>query len=190
MVDNNIESNDVKKDAKKSESLSIIRFIVTYVVLMGLFFLLIGLKPVQDILDINGGYSNAIVFLTAKILEIVGVTSTINGSLINLPSISLDVEFGCNGLEAVMIYTVAVLTFPATWKNRLIGFVAGFLVIQVLNLIRIVALAYAGVYYRELFDLIHIYVAQGVMIAVALGTFILYLSYLSHEQPKQQQTVT
>jgi len=184
MVDNNIESNDVKKDAKKSESLSIIRFVVTYVVLMGLFFLLIGLKPVQEILDINGG------FLTAKILDIFGVTSTINGSLINLPSISLDVEFGCNGLEAVMIYTVAVLTFPATWKNRLIGFVAGFLVIQVLNLIRIVALAYAGVYHKELFDLIHIYVAQGVMIAVALGTFVLYLSYLSHGQPKQQQTVT
>lgn len=186
MVDNNKESSGVKK----SESLSVIRFIVTYVVLMGAFFLLIGLKPVQDILDINGAYSNAIVFLTANILEIFGVTSTYSGSLINLPSISLDIEFGCNGLEAVMIYTVAILTFPATWKNRLIGFTAGFLVIQVLNLIRIVALAYAGVYHRDLFDLIHIYVAQGVMIAVALGTFVLYLSYLSHEQPKQQQAVS
>jgi len=181
------ENNKVSRTAKKSESLSIIRFIVTYVVLMGVFFLLIGLKPVKDILDINGGYSNAIVILTANILELLGVTSTYNGSLINLPSISLDVEFGCNGLEAVMIYTVAVLTFPATWKNRLIGFVAGFLVIQVLNLIRIVALAYAGVYHRDMFDLIHIYVAQGVMIAVALGTFVLYLSYLNHGQPKQQQ---
>ena len=182
MTDKNIES----QTEKKSETLSIVRFIVTYVVLMGVFFLLIGLKPVQDILDINGGYSNAIVFLTAKILGIFGVVSTYSGTLLNLQSISLDVEFGCNGLEAVMIYTVAILTFPATWKNRLIGFVAGFLVIQVLNLIRIVALAYAGVYHRDVFDLIHIYVAQGVMIAVALGTFVLYLSYLSHDQSKQQ----
>lgn len=172
---------------KKSETLSIIRFVVTYVVLMGVFFLLIGLKPVQEVLDINGGYSNAIVILTAKILGIFGVEPiTYQGTLLHLPSISLDVEFGCNGLEAVMIYTVAVLTFPATWKNRLIGFVAGFLVIQVLNLIRIVALAYAGVYHRDLFDLIHIYVAQGVMIAVALGTFVLYLTYISHGQSKQQ----
>ncbi len=184
------DKNNNSTAQKKSESLSIIRFIVTYVVLMGAFFLLIGLKPVQDILDINGAYSSAIVFLTATILEIFGITSTYSGSLINLPSISLDIAFGCNGLEAVMIYTVAILTFPATWKNRLIGFTAGFLVIQVLNLIRIVALAYAGVYHRELFDLIHIYVAQGVMIAVALGTFVLYLSYLSHEQPKQQQAVS
>ncbi len=180
------ENNKDLGAVKKSESLSIVRFVVTYVVLMGVFFLLIGLKPVQEVLDINGGYSNAIVLLTAKILGLIGVTSTYSGSLINLPSISLDVEFGCNGLEAVMIYTVAILTFPATWKNRLMGFVAGFLVIQVLNLIRIVALAYAGVYHRDLFDLIHIYVAQGVMIAVALGTFVLYLTYISHGQPKQQ----
>ena len=172
---------------KKSESLSVIRFILTYVILMGVFFLLIGLEPVKQVLDINGGYSEAIVVLTARILELFGVSSTYSGTLINLPSITLDVEFGCNGLEAVMIYIVAVLTFPATWKNRLFGIIGGFLVIQVLNLIRIVALAYSAVYHRDLFDLIHIYVAQGVMIAVALGTFVLYLSYISHGQPKQQQ---
>jgi len=93
------ENNKDLGAVKKSESLSIVRFVVTYVVLMGVFFLLIGLKPVQEVLDINGGYSNAIVLLTAKILGLIGVTSTYSGSLINLPSISLDVEFGCNGLE-------------------------------------------------------------------------------------------
>lgn len=176
------ENKDVSPQ-KKSESLSVLRFIVTYVVLMGLFFLLIGLEPVKQILDINGGYSNAIVIVTAKVLGIFGIDPiTYQGTLLHLPSISLDVAFGCNGLEAVMIYAVAVITFPATWEKKLIGFIGGFLVIQVLNLIRIVVLAYAGVYHRDLFDLIHIYVAQGVMIAVALGTFVLYLSYLSHGQ--------
>ena len=178
------ENKDVSPQ-KKSESISVLRFIFTYVVLMGLFFLLIGLEPIKQILDINGGYSNAIVIVTAKILGIFGIDPiTYQGTLLHLPSISLDVEFGCNGLEAVMIYAVAVITFPAKWKNKLIGFIGGFLVIQVLNLIRIAALAYTGVYHRDLFDLIHIYVAQGVMIAVALGTFVLYLSYLSHGQPK------
>jgi exosortase H (IPTLxxWG-CTERM-specific) len=178
------ENKDVSPQ-KKSESISVLRFIFTYVVLMGLFFLLIGLEPIKQILDINGGYSNAIVIVTAKILGIFGIDPiTYQGTLLHLPSISLDVEFGCNGLEAVMIYAVAVITFPAKWKNKLIGFIGGFLVIQVLNLIRIAALAYTGVYHRDLFDLIHIYVAQGVMIAVALGTFVLYLSYLSHGQPE------
>ncbi len=185
--------DDKKRDSEskgQSGSVSILRFILTYVLLMGAFFLLLGLKPIQNVIDINGGYSNAIVILTAKILSVIGVTSTVQGSIIHLPSISLDVQFGCNGLEAVMIYAVAVLTFPASWRSRIIGIFAGFLVIQVLNLIRIVALAYAGVYHKELFDLIHIYVAQGVMIAVALGTFVLYLTYLSHEQGKREEAFT
>ncbi len=183
MTDRNEES--VKKDT--SGSVSIIRFIITYVVLMGVFFLLLGLAPVRNIIDVNGAYSNVIVIITAEILGWFGITSTYYGSLINLPSISLDVEFGCNGLEAVMIYCVAVLTFPASWKNRLLGIVLGFLVIQVLNLIRIVALAYAGVYHKDLFELVHLYVAQGVMIAVALGTFVLYLSYISHGDTKPKE---
>jgi len=182
------EQENLKFDeTPKNNAASITRFIVTYVVLMGAFFLLLSLQSVRDIIDINGGYSNAIVSFTSKILGIFGVAATYNGSLIYLPSITLDVEFGCNGLEAVMIYAVAVLTFPATWKSRIIGITAGFLVIQVLNLIRIVGLAYAAVHHRELFDLIHIYVAQGVMIAVALGTFVLYLNYISHGADNQQE---
>ncbi len=185
MTDNNTGSSG----KGQSDSISILRFVLTYVLLMGAFFLLLGLKPVQNIIDINGGYSNAIVFVTAQVMNLIGVVTTVQGSIIHLPSISLDVEFGCNGLEAVMIYSVAVLTFPASWRNRLIGIVAGFLVIQVLNLIRIVALAYAGVYHRDIFDLIHLYVAQGVMIAVALATFVLYLTYLNHGQRKQEAAV-
>jgi len=184
------DKKEAHTNKDKSGSVSIVRFIVTYVVLMGLFFLLLGLTPVRNVIDINGAYSNAIVVITAKILGLFGITSTYHGSLINLPSISLDVEFGCNGLEAVMIFCVAVLTFPATWKKRIYGIILGFLVIQVLNLIRIVALAYAGVYHRELFDIVHLYVAQGVMIAVALGTFVLYLTYLSHRDEKPQQALT
>ncbi len=183
MTDNKEES--AKKDT--SGSISIIRFIVTYVVLMGVFFLLLGLAPVREVIDVNGAYSNVIVIITAKILGLFGITSTYAGTLINLPSITLDVEFGCNGLEAVMIYCVAVLTFPASWKNRILGIVLGFLVIQVLNLIRIVALAYAGVYHKDLFELVHLYVAQGVMIAVALGTFVLYLTYISNGDTKPKE---
>lgn len=182
------EAKDPKANAG-SAPVSVLRFIVTYVVLMGLFFLLIGLKPVQEVFNINDGYSHVIVFMTAKILGLIGIPVTTDGSLMHLPSISLDVEFGCNGLEAVMIYTVAVLTFPATWKERLVGITGGFLVIQVLNLIRIVGLAYAGVYHRELFDVIHLYVAQGVMIAVALGTFVLYLTYINRKQGKGEEAV-
>ena len=172
-----------KKHKQKSQkadltkTLSIKKFAITYLVLMTFFFLLIALEPIQNVIDLNGLYTKAIIFITAKILEIMGIFCICQGSVITISGISLDVKFGCNGLEAVMIYTVGIISFPATWKKKLLGIVAGFIVIQIINIIRIVALAYSCIYFKTLFEYIHIYIAQGMMIAVALGIYLLWIVY-------------
>jgi exosortase H (IPTLxxWG-CTERM-specific) len=172
-----------KKDLKiLGPRLSIRRFALTYLILMGAFFLLIGLKPIQDIIDLNGLYSKGVVILTSGILETLCISSNYQGSVIKLPSIALDVRFGCNGLEAVMIYAVAVMAFPAPWKNKLMGIVGGFVAIQVINILRIASLAFSAIHFKSLFEYIHIYVAQGLMIAVSLGIFFIYLNYAKSSQ--------
>ena len=167
----------ITKEVKASHGIGIKRFAVTYLILMGAFFFLIGFTPLQKIVDLNGLYTQGVVATTAKVLGILNVPCTYHGSIIKLPSISLDVKFGCNGLEAVMIYSVAVIAFPSSWKKKLVGILAGFIVIQVVNILRIAALAYSGIHFRNLFEYIHIYVAQGMMIAVSLAVFFLYLNY-------------
>lgn len=166
---------DKKSDLK--QTLSIKKFTVTYLVLMSFFFVLIALEPIQNVIDLNGLYTKAIVSITAKILEIMGILCTCWGSVITISGISLDIKFGCNGLESVMIYSVGILSFPATWKKKLLGIIAGFIVIQIINIIRIVALAYSCIYFKTLFEYIHIYIAQGMMIAVALGIYLLWINY-------------
>ncbi len=99
-----------------------------------------------------------------------------------LPNLALDVKFGCNGLEAVIIYSIAVLAYPAAWTKKLIGIVAGFFVIQTANFLRMIFLVYSGIHFKRLFDYIHIYIAQGIMIALALATFFIYLKYTNAEQ--------
>lgn len=167
---------------KRKDGISLWRFAVTYLALMGSFFLLIALKPVQDVIDLNGLYTKGVVILTSKILEVLTIPSTYQGSVIRLPSIALDVRFGCNGLEAVMIYSVAVIAFPASWKDKLMGILGGFLVIQVINILRISSLAYSAIHFKDLFEYIHIYIAQGMMIAVSLGVFFIYLNYAKASQ--------
>ena len=161
----------------RKDSISIKRFAITYLILMSIFFLLIGLKPVQKIMDLNGLYTDGVVKVTAKILGIAGIPCIYKDSIIQMPSIALDVRFGCNGLEAVMIYSVAVIAFPSSWHKKLIGIIAGFLILQVINILRIAALAYSGIYLDGLFEYIHIYVAQGIMIAISLSIFFIYLNY-------------
>ncbi|MGC2063735.1 MAG: exosortase H [Thermodesulfovibrionales bacterium] len=165
------------KEEAAARGTGIKRFAITYLILMSVFFFLIGFTPFQRVVDINGVYTRGVVVTTARLLGIMGIQCTHEGSIIHLPSIALDVKFGCNGLEAVMIYSVAVLAFPASWKKKLIGMTTGFVVIQVVNIMRIAGLGYSGVHFPGMFEYIHIYVAQGMMIAVSLGVFFLYLNY-------------
>jgi exosortase H (IPTLxxWG-CTERM-specific) len=167
----------IKATKPSRPDLSIKRFAITYLILMGIFFFIIGYTPLQKIIDVNGLYTKGVVVVTSTVLKIMSIPSTYQGSIIQLPSISLDVKFGCNGLEAVMIYSVAVIAFPATWKKKILGIVAGFIIIQVINILRITSLAYSGIHFRRLFEYIHIYVAQGLMIAISLGVFFIYLHY-------------
>lgn len=166
-----------EKHLPGSSALSIKRFAVTYLALMGVFFFLIGFKPIQDIIDLNGIYTTGVVVVTSKVLGLLSIPGAYHGSIIQLPSIALDVKFGCNGLEAVMIYSVAVIAFPASWKKKVTGVIAGFVIIQIVNVLRIAALAYSGVHFKSFFEYIHIYIAQGMMIAIALGVFFVYLNY-------------
>jgi exosortase H (IPTLxxWG-CTERM-specific) len=158
-------------------AISIKRFAITYIALMGAFFFLIGFSPLQKVIDLNGLYTGGVVFVTSRVLGIVGIPCTYQGSIIQLPSISLDIKFGCNGLEAVMIYSIAVIAFPSSWRKKLLGIISGFIIIQVVNILRIAGLAYSGIHFKNLFEYIHIYIAQGMMVALSLGVFFIYLRY-------------
>ena len=166
-----------EKIRKGRGEINVLRFALTYLFLMGGFFVLIGLRPIQNIIDLNGLYTKGVVVLTSKVLDAIGIQGTYQGSIIRLPSVALDVKFGCNGLEAVMIYSVAVIAFPASWKSKVLGILGGFVILQVVNILRIASLSYSAVYFKSLFEYIHIYIAQGLMIAVSLGIFFLYLNY-------------
>ena len=166
---------------KKRQNILVLKFVVTYILLMGFFLLIIGLEPIKKLIDINGLYTNMIVYFSALLIEPFGIVEGVKGSIINLKGLSLDVRFGCNGLEAFLIYTVAILSFPATLGRKAIGVFAGFLVLQILNVLRIAGLGLSGIYLKDYFHYIHIYVAQGMMIAVALVLFLVWLNYATQK---------
>lgn len=164
----------------KDHRLSPWLFMARYILIMALLLLTIGLEPVQRVVDINGLYTKSVVWVTARLLSLLGLQVGGSGSIIQLPGIALDVRFGCNGLEAVFIYGAALLAYPAPWRRKGVGFLAGLAAIQLLNLVRIAVLGMVGVYLPGWFHLFHIYVAQGLMIGVALVLFLGWLRWVGH----------
>ena len=57
---------------------------------------------------------------------------------------AVSIESGCNGVEAAIVLIAGVLAFPATWKQKVLAIVAGFIFVQALNIVRIISLFYIG----------------------------------------------
>lgn len=167
----------VKKTDQSLKSKHLVRFVLIYALLMGGFLLVSGHQGIQEYLDVNDLYSRLVVFVSLMSLKPFGIVAGSEGTVIYLQEMAMDVNFGCNGLEACLIYTVAVLAFPAAWSSKLLGILFGFLLLQGLNVLRIVGLGLSAVYFQDYFEVFHVYVAQGFMIILALILFIFWLAY-------------
>jgi exosortase H (IPTLxxWG-CTERM-specific) len=94
----------------------------------------------------------------------------------------IEIAPGCNGLEAVAILIAMMLAFPATWKQRAIGLVAGFFAIQILNVVRIISLLYLGIWNKVWFDWFHLYLWQALIILDAFVVCLLWLRWISKQK--------
>ena len=91
---------------------------------------------------------------------------------------ALEIERGCNGIEAMIVLAAAILAFPAPLRHKLIGLAIGFLAIQGLNVVRIISLFYLGQWDRTVFDWFHLYIWQALIILDALVVWLVWLKYL------------
>ena len=171
-----------KHNTINTKKISLLKFIISYILLMALFLLLIGLEPIKNMIDINNIYTRMVIKFSVVIISCFGEIKEVSGSIIQLKDLALDIQFGCNGLEAFMIYIAAVLSFPATFKNKSAGIIAGFIVLQIINILRIAGLGLVGIYLKDYFHYFHVYVAQGMMIVVSFIIFLLWLQYVSDKK--------
>ena len=85
---------------------------------------------------------------------------------------------GCNGVEAMICLAAAIIAFPASFYQQVIGLIAGFIAIQMLNIVRIISLFYLLQWNYEWFEWAHLYVWQALIILDALVIFILWVRWL------------
>jgi len=96
------------------------------------------------------------------------------------------IERGCNGVEAVIILFAAIFSFPAPFRNKVVGFVIGFFAIQALNLVRIVSLFYMGQWNQVAFEWFHLYLWQALIIMDALVVWLVWLRTLPQAKARRK----
>jgi exosortase H (IPTLxxWG-CTERM-specific) len=149
-----------------------IQFLALFILILAGSFTLIAWNPVND--HVIEPFTGVIAKVSGKTLELLGQGTKMYGTVIRSPRFAVNIKNGCNGVEAMLIYFAAVLAFPAPWSSRIKGVIFGFFAIQLVNLIRVVALFLTGVYFPKLFDSSHTVIWQTVVILSGVLLWILW----------------
>ena len=145
------------------------RFLLLFFVLLVLFEVPLLLRPVDE--HVVQPFTRGIAVVSAALLNGLGQATTVSGTTILGRCFSVNINNGCNGLEATLFLLAAVLAFPATPKQKTIAAVAGVSLIQGVNLVRVVTLFLTGCYRRDWFDAMHLAIWQTIVFAVAIFYF-------------------
>ena len=168
----------VESETPRRKSL---RFLARFLALLVVFYFLVAWNPINDAIIVP--FTSGIARVSGAILAALGEKVTVAGTEIRSGGFAVQIENGCNGVEAALLFGSAVLAFPAPWRRRLPGLVAGFAAIQLLNLIRVVSLFWIGAHRPALFNSSHTVIWQS---AIVLASVLLFLLWASREPPRRE----
>jgi exosortase H (IPTLxxWG-CTERM-specific) len=147
-------------------------FLVKFFVILIAAYLLIAWSPVNDHVIVP--FTQFVATTSGAILKGIGQGVTVTGTVISSNRFGVNINNGCNGVEAMLILLASIVAFPASLRARVTGLLLGALAVQALNAIRIVTLYLLGAYQPRLFDMFHTAVWQIVIILSAIGFFLLW----------------
>ena len=159
------------------------RFLLAFLALLLLLFAAELTAPMQRLAVIP--WTGALARLSAALITLfdpdvaaLGKTlqSTANG-------FAVSIEAGCNGIEAAIILIAAMLAFPARWKYRVVGILAGLATVQALNVLRVISLFYLGQWNTTAFQWAHLYLWQALIMLDVLFVWLVWIRALPPTGP-------
>jgi|SRR6185436_11793377 len=148
-----------------------IRFALTFLFLVLVFAILTASATADR--RLHQPLSRLTVFIAAPILGIFGAASR-SGTSITFNGFSALIVEACDGVLPAYIYLSAVLAFPSRMDQKLWGIVMGIPAIFTINLIRVITLMMVGAYWPDLFERVHIYVWQALVVALSMAVWVLW----------------
>lgn len=145
------------------------RFLVFFFALLVLFEVPLLLPWVDQALV--RPFTRGIAVVSGAILNAIGQSNSVTGTTIAGTCFGVNINNGCNGLEATLFLVAAVIAFPATLRARVTAALIGIVLIQALNLVRVISLYLTGCYRREWFDAMHLAIWQTIIFAIAIFYF-------------------
>jgi len=120
---------------------------------------------------------------TAFVLRIFGAEGNVHGTLVSSSLGTVEIVRECTGVYPTAMFIAAVLAYPTTWMRRLAGIVSGVLAIQVLNVIRVISLAWILKNHPHVFETAHLVVWQSLMVFLTVLIWVVWAVEFGGSRP-------
>ena len=148
----------------------ILRFAGSYLFYIGLFTLLyITFK--EDLRFLSTLTADTL----SALLGLLGIQSTVDGPVIYLDAITLKVIDECTGIYEILVYSGCVLAYPTSPGKKVVGVAFGTPVMLGINMIRLMCLAFVGMWYPAVFDYVHYYLWQVTLIILVVFVMLIWI---------------
>ncbi len=158
-----------------SNSFPIIKFVLLFGLLLLIFYALYGSNFFQEAIVVPAVNFQAI--FSNFVLNLLSQDTVVNGGIISNELGSINVGKGCDGIEAIMLYVIGVLVVPFSFKTKWPGLLFGFLALFLLNMIRIIGLFFANIYFPEAFETLHLHGGFALFIVVTLILWLIWANW-------------
>lgn len=161
------------------------RFLFIFVIILLALFGLKMLPSVQQ--AVVEPWTSLVARVSIAIVQWIEPDVITFGRVVRSPTVAFGISVDplCSGLEACIVLTAGILAFPATWGERLLGLLLGFIVVQAVNLVRIVSLFFIGQWNPKLFDIAHLIVWQALIMLTVIVIWLLWVRYVGNNQRRR-----
>ena len=165
---------DGRPPATKVQRRVIIRFLVVFFACWAAL-LITGIRFGDRLLFLNTINAKMLFHL----MSLLGFKTYLSGSVVSFDQASMEIITECTGLQLFQILLALVIAFPATIKQKLIGFGIGVPYIILINTIRLIVISLVLWKWPPYFEIVHQYVWQIVLIALVLAYGIWWMRKVS-----------
>ncbi len=161
-----------------------IRFVLVFLAVLIALFTVELTHPVQDAIILP--WTSLLARISALVLGFFDSTVISYGKVLqnSVTGHGVAIEAGCNGIEASLILIAAVLAYPASWSLRLAGIGLGFVAIQAVNVLRVIALFYLAGQSEAVFKFAHLYLWQALIMLDVLVVWLLWVRQVARHESR------
>ncbi len=128
--------------------------------------------------------------MAAYCLNLVGMHPLLYGRTLSQDGFAISVITECSTLYMGILFFSFVVAYPTALRQKLVGLPPGIAVLHAGNILRIAAVFAIGVKSRSLFEVVHVYFGQVLMVLFVLAVCLAWINMSSEEATRNQDLLT